>query len=444
MQHIQQGVPGWLESVSRLLTAKTTVKTFQVQQLSEVKSVNPNLLTLHRHWNDPFQIVNSNDTEAIREQRAREWFNQFIDGTFLNGSTAGINHAAATDMISWWNEYYANSQSPEEKQLWILQERAAARVWMNEYRNGPNSDKLGHIRLSIAATAVGNDIPLETAETASLYDCVVDYHPYDHWINGNRDSGSWQWYSGRWNAMDAQFRSAGYFVDWVFGEAGPYSSPVEGWKASDVCGGDISCYVDAVKWFIQQCAQTQAYQEGRTLGFCLFTTGGGGSSGVLEESYKSRPILPENLGATYTPPMTMGRIRKNKVQESLVSGGTWDLFETKSDALNPLADMTAIEWNPGDNVPTPPPPTEPPEVDYTVVVNLLHPEATMEQKLYVLQQVHESRQTILQSADDAYRLVVPARADSKVKVWHKDGWKDDIVAWLHGHGVNNVEEHEYQ
>jgi hypothetical protein len=321
--HVQAGVPNWLEAVAKL-PAGVVVKAFEVQKMAEIKAANAAVKTLHRHWNDPYQNVSPSDTDAIREQRARGWFNQFVDGTFLDGSTAGRNHALSTDFVSFWNEYYAQSQTAAEKELWWRQERVAARIWRDEYRHGPNGAKLNHIRLTICATAVGNDLPWQSAETAVLYDCVLDYHPYDKWLNGTRQLDSWQNYSGRWVAMDADFRNRGYSCLWLFGEGGPYSGPVDGWKHSTVCGGDAAKYVTAVKWWIDQCKTTAAYQQGRVLGPpTLFTTGG---------------------------------------------GSQWSSFETTQPVLNQIADVVRANWN---NVPIPPDPPDPPDPEPEPGGNLL-------------------------------------------------------------------------
>lgn len=311
MIHLQNGVPGWLEAVDKL-PAGSLVKAVSVQPLAEAKAHNAGVNTMLRYVNDAMQQVSPGDTEATREERARAWFDSFIDGTFLNGATAGIAHWKATDVIGWWNEYYADSQSAAEKELWWKQERTAARVWRDEYRHGPQAAKLGHIRLAIAAAAVGNNIPLQSAETATLYDAILDYHAYDKYFDGGlRDPLSWQYHCGRWNTMDGQFRAAGYTCRWLFGEAGPYGSAVTGWRHETIFGGDIARYVTAVRTWVREVKATHAYQTGRVLGFALFTTGG---------------------------------------------GSLWEWFETRQPELNALADMVKQEWT----AVTPPPDPEPP------------------------------------------------------------------------------------
>jgi len=86
---------------------------------------------------------------------------------------------------------------------------------------------------------------------------------------------------------------------------------------------------------------------------------------------------------------------------------------------------------------------EPNPVDYTVVVELLPQDATLDEKVYVLQQTHAQKRTLLQSADDAIRLVAPGLPDSCVNVWAKDRWNGDIGAYLHERGVVNINFFEF-
>lgn len=101
--------------------------------------------------------------------------------------------------------------------------------------------------------------------------------------------------------------------------------------------------------------------------------------------------------------------------------------------INPVKDYTLNTVFP-DPVPVD-------EVPYIVVVNLLPQDATKPEKAGVLDLVHESKQTILQSADDAARLVAPGKPGSKVRVWGKERWTGgDIVQWLLDRGVSVIEE----
>ena len=75
---------------------------------------------------------------------------------------------------------------------------------------------------------------------------------------------------------------------------------------------------------------------------------------------------------------------------------------------------------------------EEPNVHYVVVVNLLPQDATKVEKAQVLELIHTSKQTILQSADDALRLVAPGLPGSKVIVWGASRWggREAIKAYL--------------
>ena len=320
--HHQKSVDNWLDAIA-LLPSGSLCKATSVQPLGEIKAVNKSVTTMLRYVNDGIQGVNPDDTDAIRRLRAIDWFNRFIDWTFLEGETAGVPHWQAVDIIGFWNEYYAGSQLPEEKELWWRQERVAAQVWQDEYRNGPNADKLGHIRLAIGAAPVGNDIPMQSAETAYLYDCILDYHGYDKYLAlKNRDPYSWPYHCGRWEEMDRTFMAAGYFVDWLLGESGPYAGVLDGWRSGKVLGGDRVAYVESARVFVEEVQATDAYKTGRFKGFVLFTTGG---------------------------------------------GSTWKEYETGRDELVAMANMLVEEqWGMQVPMPIPVPPTPVPPVEPSV------------------------------------------------------------------------------
>jgi hypothetical protein len=86
-------------------------------------------------------------------------------------------------------------------------------------------------------------------------------------------------------------------------------------------------------------------------------------------------------------------------------------------------------------------PAPEPTVDYVVIVNLLPQDATKAEKAKVLDQVHNSKQTILQSADDALRLVESGLPGSKVRVWGAARWggTNKIMTYLSPCAVEFVE-----
>lgn len=78
---------------------------------------------------------------------------------------------------------------------------------------------------------------------------------------------------------------------------------------------------------------------------------------------------------------------------------------------------------------------------YKVVVNLLPQDATLQEKRNVLTAVHEQRQSVVQSADDAGRLAAFGNSESVVRIWWPRRWSGDIVAYIKKFDVN-VEEVE--
>ena len=281
--------------------------------------------------------------------RARAWFATHIDGTFKD------QYAQFTDAVSWHNEIWANSQTAAEQYERVRASEAAVWVWNTEYRPTFAND----IKLVIGEAAIGNDMPREIAELAIFSDSILGYHPYTLWQNKQRNPDDWQYLSGRWDGMEQSWNLR---PTWAFTEAGPFEGVVDGWKSSKCLGGDPDLYVEAMRQWIQDCQQTNAYQQGRIVGFNLFTTGG---------------------------------------------GDTWKYYETDQPELDALADMIAVEWKPGTAPPPPPPPPDDecrggPRVQYHRIYNVLHNSLTEEQEIEIfLDAKKRGRQTVGWSYDDA-------------------------------------------
>jgi len=293
--------------------------------------------------------------------------------------------------VKEFNEYWANSHTSEETRARVWWARAAAQVW-DEYRDDPD---YAHIRLVVGSAAIGNDMPVELAAIASSYGCLVSYHGYTYWPKGNPPDWEWPTLSGRWDLMDMEWQRKGHKVDWIMTECGPFESAVTGWRSPEVCGGSVECYLSSIDYWLQNAQQTDAFNEGRLIGGVLFTT---------------------------------------------YPGGDWPGYNTQQPEMNRIADAVTEWYNSVEQPPEPPPPPPPAGgVPYVVVVNLLPQNTTIDEKMVVLEQVHEKKETILQSADDAARLVVPGKPGSKVKVWNADRWTGSITDWLLQHGVKNIE-----
>lgn len=107
-----------------------------------------------------------------------------------------------------------------------------------------------------------------------------------------------------------------------------------------------------------------------------------------------------------------------------------------------LIDNPTPKWEwPTPIIPPPDPTPIPPPVNYVAVANLLPQNVTAAEVQHVLTQTFAQRESVVYSADDAARLVAPAKPGSKVKVWSPGRWQNDIVAWLQAKGVQTVELH---
>jgi len=326
--HIQNSPQDWPKAVAKLPAGAVVKFLFGVERCREAKQANPGIKTWYRWVGDqplpPFG--------ADFEQPARDWLNNFVDGTFRR-------EAQYVDYIQEYNETFSNSQDASERIRWVSLHTAMAKVWYEEYRKEP---ELAHIRMILAETAVGNDIPLDVAQAAVMYDALLGYHPYipvrnhtglmppstkysphNYHHNAPRASfhetpdelyvmqleldvqaatrdnvrdrsepdvvmpGEWSFYSGRWETMDKSFAAAGVRPDWIFGESGVvrdaspdwsgWLDPQGGWRHPEALNGDIDRYLAVLKYWLDNATTTAAYRDGRVKGSVIFTSGGPGT-----------------------------------------------------------------------------------------------------------------------------------------------------------------------
>lgn len=307
MFHFQGLTDGWIDAI-RKLPAGSTVKAVMRPDILEVaKANNPKVFTVLRHWDDSLQHYDGNLSYDVWVNKARHWFSTHVDGTFEARYADG-----AVDAVSWHNEIWAESQNDHERQERIVATKAAINVWNDEYR-----PRFAHdITLVVGEAAVGNSMPAEIAKLAYENDCLLGYHPYMAFgafgaPPKQRWAEDWRWLSGRWAYMDEEYRAVGAYPTWIFTEAGPFQSVMDGWRSSKCLGADANLYVDAIRTWIREIKQTVPYQEGRVKGFHLFTTGG---------------------------------------------GQKWNEYETRQPEMSRLADMIAVEWTPAVKPPDPPDP----------------------------------------------------------------------------------------
>ena len=297
MFHFQDTVNNWPDALTRCPDKVLVKAVDRADILRTAKQVKPGCITLLRHWYDQGQHYD-NAPYSVKLDRARNFFNSFLDGTFYE------QYAPYVDIIAGWNEVWAESQTAQERVDRIEQERAMIQIFKAEH--APRLP--AHVRYAMASSAVGNRQPIEMYQLAVSEGVYIQDHPYTHWVNGVRSTGDWQNLSGLWNRKEIEY---GVKPRYVFDEGGPFESAVDGWRSSKCLGGDIGRYVNAVRTWIQDVQQTSAYKEGRIIGpVALFTTG--------------------------------------------IPGGAFASYHTGQPELNALADMIRAEWKPG-TVVTPPP-----------------------------------------------------------------------------------------
>jgi murein DD-endopeptidase MepM/ murein hydrolase activator NlpD len=384
MIHLQYNTPGWSDCLSRLPDGALIKLCDMVQTAAEVKAINPKLKTLLRHVNDSGYVWSTD--WAANVARAEAEYLTYIDGTFEQ-------YAHLVDYVEEpRNEYVDNGMSAAQVAERVMWARACAYVWKTVFQ-----PRWPHIKALIGAQPVGNDIPTGFFKAAHDYGAGISTHAYVKFNSlGVRDPLDFQYHSGRWATNDTAARTQGYTVPIAITETGPYDgSTWGGWRAGNVLGGDAAGYVAVMRAVIRDWRGTHAYQSGRLIGFNLFTT---------------------------------------------IQNG-WDNYKTNQPELNLLAEMTKQEWIPVVAPPPPPPPPPPePEVNYVVVANLLPQDATDDEWIHVREMTADKKETLLQSADDAARLVAPGLPGSRVVVWGPERWGGvaAIVAWLQARGVTQV------
>lgn len=298
MWHLQRTTEGWLDSLYRLPDSASVKATGGYEVFREVKAINPRIFTIHRMVRQELEIYEGTrnsgwfDWETAKGL-ARMWFNAFVDGTFVE------KIAPYTNAVSWHNEVWADSFTQVEIEERIKSHEAAVYIWDSEFRPRFSNN----IRLIIGEAAPGNGMARRIGELALSTDNIVGYHPYDWWINGERhpDPTFRRMTAHRYDVLEQAW---GLRPLWAFTEAGPLQAATNGWRSKECLNGDVNKYVEAVRIWIREVAQTNAYKEGRLHGFNLFTT--------------FAPKDPQ-----------------------------WGSFHTGQPEMNMLADMIREEWRPG-------------------------------------------------------------------------------------------------
>lgn len=274
MYHLQNNPQDWPRAVAQLPPGSWVKFVDGIQRAREAKQANSGVKTVIRHWYDDRQQPGATLEDNIANARA--FFSSFVDGSF-------VQEAPFIDAVEGWNEYFANGQDAATKARFISWSQAVNIVWTTEYKTRP---EFRHIRLVCANTAVGNDIPLETARAVYDYGNILGYHPYVP-VNRNLYADhphfilphEWQYYSGRWTAMDDLYRANGIRVQWLFtewGAVGDYGGnrlgPNDGWRRDWIYNGNINEYLGMMQYWFDRFTAWNAAHNDRALWPLIFTS----------------------------------------------------------------------------------------------------------------------------------------------------------------------------
>ena len=294
--HFQDSVPNWPDALVRMpdrhlfkAVANPGLITEAVRKWTEAGRDPRLLLTDYRHYD---LYLPHGDWESVKAQW-RAMFFRFVNRTYLE------QHAANVKMVEENNEYFTTDsiQNPGELAAYLLSVRAAVAVWNGEFRGRVVHSPDGGVgtippdcRLVIANSFVANDIPREYFQLALSDDCVLAYHAYSKYENGERWPDDWPNHSGRWERMEQQF---GLKPIWAFTETGPYFDSGAGWRDPKCLGNDENKLVVAMRQFYTDLAATAAYREGRLLGAAWFTCVASGWRGYYLETPQLTLIADE-------------------------------------------------------------------------------------------------------------------------------------------------------
>ncbi|MCB0156445.1 MAG: N-acetylmuramoyl-L-alanine amidase [Anaerolineae bacterium] len=395
--HFQKPIDRWPEAAAVLPNHSVIKAIDNVQMLHEARGYNPTFFTVLRHHVAQNLPANVDDFKDA----ARVFFRSFIDDhTFrsLAKSVSAVQH---------WNEYYGNGQPAEEKARWVLWDAACVEVWNKEYRSQAD---YAHIKLILAETAVGNDIPIEVAKLAWENDCILGYHPYVPVSKGEIMPGEWEWYSGRWTKMDERYRARGYKVEWFFGEGGPVRdnapwrgelAPGDGWRHRDALGGQIDQYLRVMEYWCQKTEAWNRVHGYRARGATLFTSGG---------------------------------------------GDRWKWFETRHPEIVDLARLAAKypPKLPSDTKPPidpPDPPVDPaaPPAKVNHAIHLIPQDTSLDELTMLTEAFHPTKSAFTYSADVAHAVMYYDTNKEGLTIWEPERWGGaDIVGWFDRRGIPSV------
>jgi len=157
-------------------------------------------------------------------------------------------------------------------------------IWDCAFADCLHDEFADYVAPALYCGAVGNpdasvyELMLKVARKAIEYNGLLGYHNY-WWVN-RLASGleyDWEWHAGRWESLDAYFRSHKLYPRWYGGESGcvygmPFLASL-GWLHPDVYNGDWGLYFTDIEKLEHFTADWNKKYGNRYIGSVLFTTG---------------------------------------------------------------------------------------------------------------------------------------------------------------------------
>jgi hypothetical protein len=273
--HAQDNFPGW--SAALAASRMPAIKLFQFEMQAEARAVRPGIFCWGRHWvahQQPFL-----DAAARSPDEADAAADAYIDMWIASALRNGLN---AFESL---NETYP-THNPAALHAAVEFDRAFIR------RLQARAPQIAPI---VFTAAIGNPdhdeyealLPLaQEAMEAGGYFGYHAYWPVYYGASFIDDPDCQQDLHLRWNVIDNAFAAHDIAVRWLLTEAGPIGCndprtwdtagyglrPADGWKLLRVLGGDLDDYVDDLRLFDWQIRSTRAAQQGRFMGYALFTS----------------------------------------------------------------------------------------------------------------------------------------------------------------------------
>ena len=265
--HVQNWTPGTADYIAAVQPA--VVKVFHTEDIARVWELQPDAIVVYRHWVDNDAGYLGGDIPA----NVQHYVNKFTSALLALGDIPQVQQGLlAAESI---NEVMAGPNVPRAVEF----DREFIRVLRQ---------KLPLVKPVVATIPVGNPgqawFPalLSLAKEVTAAGGYMGYHNY--WTARAGVSfleSDWQWYAGRFEAMQDYFVQNGASPNWIFGETGAIKIETSGHMPPDAgwveCLGGLDKYVADVVTY-NRLLNASRYAD-NVVGGCLFTVNSEGGWG---------------------------------------------------------------------------------------------------------------------------------------------------------------------